>query len=167
VNIHKALIDFWEDQDPLITEIHFSPKGVEEASADEVKSFNRLLEHLKGVGFDSKVGANGVLRVWWPHPANPRPNAGTGTIFQGTPDARQAATSPAPDAGPFRRRYRPLNDAEVNFHDRLKDKATELWALYDELLSENGLADGAARDIALAKTHLEDSVMRAVRALTA
>lgn len=95
-------------------------------------------------------------------------DAGAGHVFSGAPDARQAATSPAPEGGPFRRRYRKLDDAEAKYRDLIKDTASELWKLIDELPAARSAPDPTVgRDIALAKTHLEDSVMRAVRALTA
>lgn len=178
MNIHKALIDFWEDQTPDNTEIHFSPKGIEEASADDVESFNKLLRHLKDVGFDSKVGTNGVLRVWWPHPTNPRPNSAEypiqSHVFQGTPDARLATKGMATATGPFRRRYRALSNDEVQHHDNIKDVATELWNLIEGIpgvrdahLDDVDTQNVVRRDMALARTALEDTVMRAVRALTA
>lgn len=106
-----------------------------------------------------------------------------GHVFSGTPDARQSTDSPAPDAGPFRRRYRALTPDEVKHHDDIKDAATELWNLIESIPSVRGdistsdrlpldeatfkLNGEVRRDMALAKTALEDAVMRAVRALTA
>ncbi len=89
-------------------------------------------------------------------------------VFSGAPDARQATTAGAAEGGPFRRRYRTLSIDEVKHHDLIKDKASELWAAIEGIPDAREDPDPTvARDIALAKTHLEDSVMRAVRALTA
>ena len=78
----------------------------------------------------------------------------------------------------FRPRYRKLDEDEIALHDEIKAKAEELLALYDKIpkrgaragdgvtLSES-LASNTAAHVILAARHLEDSVYRAVKALTA
>jgi hypothetical protein len=80
--------------------------------------------------------------------------------------------TPSDVYNPFRPRYRKLSTAEAEHHDALKNKATELLSLIDgvpNVRSDIGPNNGnvVQRDLALARTHLEDAVMRAVRALTA
>jgi hypothetical protein len=77
-------------------------------------------------------------------------------VFEGQPDARQAAT--AIPVSRFRPRYRALTDDEKALHDALKDKAAELEALYAKVK--------AGRYNALAITALEQSVMWIVKELT-
>ena len=61
----------------------------------------------------------------------------------------------------FRPKYRELTDAEKQQMEAIKIKAQELWDLFDE----NGTPNNG-REIALAKTYLEDAVMRAIKGLT-
>ena len=79
-------------------------------------------------------------------------------VFDGEPDARQSS-DPAMPTSRFRPRYRALTEEEKALHDEIKLQAADLEALIEKV------PDG--RDKALAMTHLEDSIMRAVRALTA
>ena len=69
----------------------------------------------------------------------------------------------------FRKKYRALNEEEAALADSIKDKAGELADLFDKvklLAMQNGNGN-VGREIALAHTHLEDSVMRGIRGLTA
>ena len=59
----------------------------------------------------------------------------------------------------FRPRYRTLTAAELKLHDQIKDTAEVLCTLIEQI--------PPSRDRSLAVTRLEDSIMRAVRALTA
>ena len=80
-----------------------------------------------------------------------------GDTYDGPPDTRQSE-----DAIPvsrFRPRYRALTDEEKALHDSIKTKAAELETLIDSL--------PAGRYRALAMTALEESVMWAVKQLTA
>ena len=61
----------------------------------------------------------------------------------------------------FRREYRPLTDAEKKALEDLKVKAEEL----EELFNLYNTPD-MAREMALAKTKLEESIMWAVKAIT-
>ena len=79
-------------------------------------------------------------------------------IFEGKPDARQSGDVNMPTSR-FRPRYRALTDDEKVLHDALKDKATELEALYAKVKP--------GRYNALAITALEQSVMWIVKELTA
>jgi hypothetical protein len=108
-------------------------------------------------------------------------------VFEGGQgDERQTdAPAIAEEHKLFRKRYRQLNSEEIALHDAIKDKADELGALIasvrggavtppptDRVLSlaESRLAGIAANqgaNITLALRHLEDSVYRAVKALTA
>jgi hypothetical protein len=76
-------------------------------------------------------------------------------LFEGQPDERQQG-----DILPsrFRPRYRALSDEEKALHDAIKDKASELEALFD------AVDDGRYK--ALAITSLEQSVMWIVKELT-
>lgn len=84
----------------------------------------------------------------------------------------------------FRKRYRQLSADEVALHDAIKDKADELAALIarinavpnvpanpplrgtPEAVLAN-IANNPGANVTLALRHLEDSVYRAVKALTA
>jgi hypothetical protein len=67
----------------------------------------------------------------------------------------------------FRKRYRQLSPWEESVADAIKDKAGELADLYDILGKHHSGIGGVAREIAIAHTHLEDSVYRAIKGLTA
>lgn len=96
-------------------------------------------------------------------------------LYEGQTDARQAQEPIVPSR--FRPRYRPLSEREKALHDAIKAKAAELEELFEQIPVVRNLAadrEGVrinpsylGRDGALAMTHLEDAVMRAVRALTA
>jgi hypothetical protein len=89
-------------------------------------------------------------------------------VFEGAPDARQAG-----DIAPsrFRPRYRALSDAEKALHDQIKAKAEELEVLYWQIdvrpVGKAMAASPSGRHRALAVTALEESVMWAVKELTA
>ncbi|NPD67283.1 hypothetical protein HN018_06810 [Lichenicola cladoniae] len=77
-------------------------------------------------------------------------------VFDGAPDGRQAD---APiTVSRFRPRYRPLTDEEKALHDAIKEKASELEALFDQV------KPGRYRSLGL--TALEESVMWTVKELT-
>lgn len=105
-------------------------------------------------------------------------------------DSNQSSTPPVPLTR-FRPQYRALAPSEIALHNEIKAKADELLALYGKISSvrvaarpdkvlpismqavysdgyrETGVPDDSpARNIDFATTHLEDSVMRAIRALT-
>lgn len=97
-------------------------------------------------------------------------------VFEnGEGDARQGG-----DIRPslFRPRYRKLSDEEVALHDKIKAKADELAALFEQVdvspRPDNASADGIlvtlsqnrGGHIVLGLRHLEDAVYRAVKALT-
>ena len=75
----------------------------------------------------------------------------------------------------FRPRYRALTQAEKDLHDAIKAKAEELELLFDHMLVMQQQPDKAAilrpvapaRYHALAITNLEESVMWAIKGLTA
>ncbi len=77
-------------------------------------------------------------------------------VFEGQPDGRQADT--AIPVSRFRPKYRALTDDEKVLHDALKDKASELEALYAQVKP--------GRYNSLAITALEQSVMWIVKELT-
>ena len=79
-------------------------------------------------------------------------------LYEGKPDARQSA-DPKMSTSRFRPRYRALTDDEKALHDQLKDKATELEALFAKVKP--------GRYNALAVTSLEQSIMWIVKELTA
>ena len=78
-------------------------------------------------------------------------------VFEGEADARQSAEKIP--VSRFRPTYRALDDAEKQLHDDIKTKAAELEQLIERL--------PARRYRALAFTALEESVMWAVKELTA
>lgn len=78
-------------------------------------------------------------------------------IYEGKADARQSDSVTEP-VSRFRPRYRALTDDEKALHDALKDKASELEALFGKVK--------AGRYNALAITSLEQSVMWIVKELT-
>jgi hypothetical protein len=79
-------------------------------------------------------------------------------LFEGTPDARQGQTSETDS--PFRKRYRQLNEQEIEVHDRIKNLASELHFVFSYHVKPS-------RETSLAKTKLEEAVMWAVKGLTA
>lgn len=79
-------------------------------------------------------------------------------LYEGAPDGRHAAHAGV-STSRFRPRYRALTDAEKDLHDRIKAKATELEALFEEVKP--------GRYRALGITALEEAVMWTVKELTA
>ena len=77
-------------------------------------------------------------------------------VYESTPDARQSETPIVPSR--FRPKYRPLTDEEKALHDQLKDKASELEALFAKVKP--------GRYNALAITSLEQAIMWIVKELT-
>jgi hypothetical protein len=80
-------------------------------------------------------------------------------VYEGTaePPSRQGLGTPIP-VSRFRSKYRALTDAEKIQHDKLKDKAAELEALFNEVKP--------GRYNSLAMTSLEQAVMWIVKELT-
>ena len=78
-------------------------------------------------------------------------------VFEGQPDARQAAEKI--ETSRFRPRYRALSEDEKALHDEIKSKAAELEALFEKV------KPGRYRSLGL--TALEESVMWTVKELTA
>jgi hypothetical protein len=78
-------------------------------------------------------------------------------VFEGEPDARQSPDT-AFKPTRFRPTYRALTPEEKLLHDEIKAAAQILEAMY--------LRVNAGREIALAMTKLEESVMWAIKALT-
>lgn len=78
-------------------------------------------------------------------------------VFEGKPDARQSDDVKL-KVSRFRPRYRALTDDEKALHDALKDKASELEALFEQVKP--------GRYNALALTALEQSLMWIVKELT-
>jgi hypothetical protein len=66
----------------------------------------------------------------------------------------------------FRKKYRKLSEVEEALADAIKDKAGELLALYDKVTELRPAQGEIRREVAIATTHLEDSVMRAIRGVT-
>lgn len=74
----------------------------------------------------------------------------------------------------FRPRYRKLEQAELDLHDEIKAKASELANLFAKIPRDSrasagflgGLAGNRGANVTLAIRHLEDAVYRAVKALT-
>ncbi len=77
-------------------------------------------------------------------------------LFEGEPDARQATDEITTTR--FRPKYRQLTEAELDLHDRIKNKAVELEALFNEV--------PPSRYQSLAMTALEEAVMWEIKALT-
>ena len=70
----------------------------------------------------------------------------------------------------FRKKYRALSPEEEKLADAIKDKAGELAGLIDSIedgTNRGPVARGVGREKALAQTHLEEVVMRAIRGVTA
>lgn len=61
----------------------------------------------------------------------------------------------------YRKEYRPLTDLEKTSMEKIKAKAEELETLFDEVNNPN-----IGREIALAKTKLEETIMWAIKGLT-
>ena len=80
-------------------------------------------------------------------------------VYEGTPDARQAADSEDIKISRFRPRYRALSEEEKQLHDDIKNKAAELEYLFEKVKP--------GRYNSLAITSLETSIMWIVKELTA
>lgn len=78
-------------------------------------------------------------------------------VYEGSTDSRQSNDVGMP-VSRFRPRYRALTEDEKALHDKLKNKAAELEALFGEVKP--------GRYNALAITSLEQSVMWIVKELT-
>jgi hypothetical protein len=59
----------------------------------------------------------------------------------------------------MRHQYRVLSDEEKAQMQELKDKGLEFWELLDSI--------GSSRELSVAKTHIEDSVMWGTKHITA
>lgn len=70
----------------------------------------------------------------------------------------------------FRKQYRQLSDAEKAYLEILKDKAQELYDLLEQgpngLPGPIGTCGRMSRELSLAKTKLEESIMWAVKDVT-
>lgn len=82
-------------------------------------------------------------------------------LYEGTPDSRQGDADTVTSR--FRPKYRALSDREKALHDGIKDWAAGMEAKFNEVSSLNS---ASGREIALAMTKLEESVMWAVKGLT-
>lgn len=78
-------------------------------------------------------------------------------VFEGKPDARQS-DDVSHKVSRFRPTYRALTDDEKALHDQIREKASQLEALYAQVKS--------GRYNSLAITSLEQSVMWVVKELT-
>lgn len=92
------------------------------------------------------------------------------TMFEdGAEDRRQTNEEKVPeDSRLFRKRYRRPTEAELDLHDRIKDKASELAELLYEVSPINKQMDSdreRGANVQLAIRHLEDCVMRATKGL--
>jgi len=65
-------------------------------------------------------------------------------------------------SGPFRTTYRDLSPYEKDLVESIKQKAELLYGLFNAVAP----ASGSTREIALAKTKLEEAVMWAVKGVT-
>jgi hypothetical protein len=79
-------------------------------------------------------------------------------VYEGEPDGRQSPEVDMPTSR-FRPRYRALTDSEKALHDAIKEKASELEALFETV------KPGRYRSLAF--TDLEASVMWIVKEITA
>lgn len=67
----------------------------------------------------------------------------------------------------FRKDYRMLTDLEKSFMSTIKTKANELYAAFEEAGKPGSREQGmGAREMALAKTKLEEAVMWAIKSIT-
>lgn len=73
----------------------------------------------------------------------------------------------SPENHRFRKRYRKLTPFEETLADGIKDVANDLAALFERVKAARPADGVVAREIALAHTHLEDSVYRAIKGVTA
>ncbi len=70
----------------------------------------------------------------------------------------------------FRKRFRKLSPEEETLADAIKDKAGELANLIDSIPDgtlRGEVSKAVGREKAIAQTHLEEVVMRAIRGVTA
>lgn len=80
-------------------------------------------------------------------------------LYENKPDGRQMTEGSTEKVSRFRPRYRELRVEEKDLHDLIKEKATELEALFESV------PDGRYKSLGM--TALEESVMWAVKQLTA
>ena len=66
----------------------------------------------------------------------------------------------------MRHEYRVLSEAEKALMQAVKDKGLELHNLLTHVAVETGVGGSGSRELAIAKTKLEESVMWAVKHLT-
>lgn len=66
----------------------------------------------------------------------------------------------------FRKEYRTLTDKERDLLTSIKEKARSLYDDFEAALDKDRYALMCAREIALAKTNLEQAVMWAVKGIT-
>ena len=78
-------------------------------------------------------------------------------VYEGKPDARQSDKVDEP-VSRFRPKYRALTEAEKALHDAIKNKASELESLFDQV------KPGRYRSLGF--TALEESVMWTIKELT-
>lgn len=155
MNAVEKLTQF-DDSD--LPEVVITRGDVEDMDINDVGQFNNLLAKLQSSRNNVCETYNGGYRI-----------TRTTTVFGGAPDGRQSTERTTTDANPFRTRYRALSVREKEHHDHIKAAAYELWKLIQDIpeaRGEVGSPSEVNRDMALARTALEDSVMRAVRALT-
>jgi len=62
----------------------------------------------------------------------------------------------------FRKEYKPLNDYQKHAMERIKDKAEDLLASFEDTPA----VEPDKRMMALAKTNLEQAIMWAIKAIT-
>lgn len=65
----------------------------------------------------------------------------------------------------FRKEYKELTPEQKDLMNRVKEKAKELYDLYEEAAPEGERSD-RARYINIGRTELEDSVMHVVKGIT-
>lgn len=94
-------------------------------------------------------------------------------VYEGQPDSRQATDGEKVKPTRFRPRYRALSEDEKKLHDEIKATAEYLESLYERIHKVSTTSASPDRPVpagrykALALTSLEESVMWAVKELTA
>jgi hypothetical protein len=67
----------------------------------------------------------------------------------------------------YRKEYRPLTDKEKQLMEKIKIRAEKLEVLFDKVnTNRNEIPSASGREIALAKTKLEEAIMWAIKGLT-
>lgn len=132
------------------TTFHISKDLIENLDRDQITEINTILANARKNRFEINE-VDGEIEI----------RHTTNTIYEAEPDARYEEM--LKQVSVFRPRYRKLEPAEMELHEQIKNKAQELWGLFEEV---EKLHNRGGREVAIGKTNLEQAVMWTVKGLT-